>query len=371
MEKSSLETDPPTIVMVDDNWLVLEAATMVINLYLPGWEIKTTSRTGPGLPYQAKEIANQLTGPALFLVDYHMPKVNGLQLIEQLRPYLLVQAKFMLVTAETDHKVYIQAHKMGVEVFCKQPPPDGSKFNFGELFIAKIEMMAGDLSTMVEKSVDEITGAYTMRGFGDQWVQMSNVMKRDRTWAALIFFDVNDFKVINDLYQEHEPGNKILQAIYKAASQHLRKVDPIGRKGDEFFVAIQLEIKEFKGDGMTRKTAPEIEEEVKRRAHDIGQRIAHSVSELRVEVLPGQIRETSISFGVAVVDPMKLRENPDSLREVAIEEMKGYLKQADQASYADKFANYERRKGAGDKDAEKKYLYYKELREKHSQASSS
>lgn len=371
MEHSSWEMDrSPTIVMVDDNLVALEVAVQLFSLYLPGWKVLTTSAVGPGIPYQVNEITNQLTGPAIFLVDFHMPKVNGLALIREIKPYLLVPAKFMLVTAETSHKVYVQALEMGVDVFCKVLPVDEEvvEYNFGELFVAKIKMLAMELSSLAEKTLDEITTAYTRRGFGDQWVQMSNVMKRDHSWGVLIFFDVNDFKVVNDHYQEHEPGNKILRAIYKALRQHLRLVDPIGRMGDEFFAAVRIEVKEYKADDFTRKTLDEIREEVQEQGRVIGERIQKSVSELRVEVKKGEIRTTSISFGVAVVSPFELLENPENLRAISIAEMENYLKVADQASYTDKLANYERLMEAGNKPAEKKYLYYKGLRETAPQA---
>jgi diguanylate cyclase (GGDEF)-like protein len=372
MEHGSLEKrikQHGTIVLVDDSQLAMEVMQEAIEFWLPGRKVISTSAIGPTVQYQAHEILNKLTGPALFLVDYHMPSKNGLQLIEELRKYAMVPVNFLLVTGETDHKILSMANRRGVDFFSKVPPDGSAGFNFGELFTSKIEFMEKQLEFVARRVIDPITGAYTMLGLSEQWVPVWNLMVREKTWTAVLFIDVNDFKPINDRFRVHEPGNKLLSAIAQAIRDHIRGTDSLGRMGDEFKVVmsgIKVDLNALEGE--RSKTKAEMRAEVMKYALDVGERIKLYIRELKVEVLPGEFISTSVSVGVAVIDPWTLRDNPGHGREIPLEDFEEINGQADNLSYADKFAHYKRLMEAGDSTAERKYLYYKDLWEKQAQA---
>ena len=82
---------------------------------------------------------------------------------------------------------------------------------------------------------DELTGIYNRRQF---------LVLADREWArcrrydmgaALVMFDVDHFKRVNDLHG-HLAGDLMLREIARAAAQTLRHADFLGRFGGEEFI---------------------------------------------------------------------------------------------------------------------------------------
>ena len=59
--------------------------------------------------------------------------------------------------------------------------------------------------------------------------------------AAVLFFDIDHFKEINDTYG-HDAGDKVLQTIARTVTNNLRTSDTIGRWGGDEFVIILSDI---------------------------------------------------------------------------------------------------------------------------------
>lgn len=351
MSTSSLNKggEKPTIVIVDDNQLAVEMEELLIKEYLPGRRVMTSLSKFHSPAYQAREIANNLTGPALFLVDFHMPGINGLDLIKELQEYALVPVAFMLVTGETNQEVASRALEMGVDYYCKADAPSNAGLNSSKMFLSRIVFNELHLEETVHKSVDGITGAYTVGGLRDLWVSTWNLMKRDKVWTSCLFIDVNDFGEVNNRHKNHTPGNKVLRAIEKSMRFHLRGTDAVGRMGDEFIIILPR----------TEKTT----------AVEIGERIKAEIAQLNVEVLPGVFETTSVSVGVAAIDPWKLRDNPEHLRNIPIQDFDSLMERADSFTYEDKLAHYRRLVETGDTTAKEKYEYYKGKFDVHSSTS--
>ena len=363
----NLDREKPkqTIVIVEDSWDVLQILPQIIDLYLPGRDIITTDDRFKSQKYQAIEITNRLTTPTLFLVDYHLPGTNGLRVIEEIRSHALVPTEFVLVTGDESEEVHARARRMGVDTFYKFQHMGGRRvgkdYNFSDLFIATIEFAEGRLANSVKHIFDRKTGAYTEDGLAEQWVQVWNRMKRDGSmhlWAAFLFMDVNDFKLINDRFEDHEPGDLVLHEIMKAIRQGVRNIDPIGRMGDEFMAVLLLEIHPIKADG-GRKTSEEMFAEAYEQVDRIARRIKSLVELLRVEVKPGEIITTSISVGIEIVNPWTLRDSPPGSSRIPFEDFRNLKRKADTNSYADKLAHYERLAAEGDKRALEKYEEHK------------
>jgi diguanylate cyclase (GGDEF)-like protein len=85
---------------------------------------------------------------------------------------------------------------------------------------------------------DGLTGAYNARAFFDL---LRREMERNRRFQhplSLIYLDVDDFKKINDTLG-HQTGDAVLEAVAKALSESVRRVDVVARLGgDEFSVLL-------------------------------------------------------------------------------------------------------------------------------------
>ena len=85
--------------------------------------------------------------------------------------------------------------------------------------------------------IDDLTGVYNRRYF---MTKLKNEFERDRRQGlglALISFDVDHFKSINDNYG-HDAGDCALQRLTQALDSHLRTGDVLARVGGEEFAVI-------------------------------------------------------------------------------------------------------------------------------------
>jgi diguanylate cyclase (GGDEF)-like protein len=102
-----------------------------------------------------------------------------------------------------------------------------------------------DLAQMAEQEIaavhlattDELTGLSNRRGFEALAQHAIRLCKRTQKPASLLFFDLNGFKQINDVYG-HAEGDRALVAFATVLRTALRESDVIGRLGGDEFVVL-------------------------------------------------------------------------------------------------------------------------------------
>ncbi|HXK39535.1 MAG TPA: GGDEF domain-containing protein [Candidatus Paceibacterota bacterium] len=104
------------------------------------------------------------------------------------------------------------------------------------------------LKQLVHK--DELTGVLNRRGIREDLERFfkealyakshpehrTNIIIND---FSVIFFDIDDFKRVNDMYG-HDEGDRILKAVADTLTRHVRDLDAVGRLGGEEFVVALL-----------------------------------------------------------------------------------------------------------------------------------
>ncbi|ROM94733.1 GGDEF domain-containing protein [Pseudomonas brassicacearum] len=98
--------------------------------------------------------------------------------------------------------------------------------------MAEQEMVAVQMASM-----DELTLLSNRRGFRTLAQHALNVCDRLSRPATLLFFDLNDFKPINDRYG-HAEGDNALKTFADVLRIAFRESDVIGRLGGDEFVAL-------------------------------------------------------------------------------------------------------------------------------------
>ena len=88
--------------------------------------------------------------------------------------------------------------------------------------------------------IDALTGAGNRRSFDSKLTEMLNTANRYNRPLALIMFDIDKFKDINDTYG-HEIGDSILKDLSRLIKQNLRTTDFFARYGGEEFMLIAPE----------------------------------------------------------------------------------------------------------------------------------
>ena len=87
--------------------------------------------------------------------------------------------------------------------------------------------------------IDPLTGVNNRRAFLELGQKLLHRSKFDRVPVALLLFDLDKFKSINDTFG-HQAGDRVLNAFCRVATSTLRPSDLFGRLGGEEFAALLL-----------------------------------------------------------------------------------------------------------------------------------
>ena len=102
----------------------------------------------------------------------------------------------------------------------------------------KVKTLEDELTrTKTENMKDHLTGLLTRRAFSDEVKSIESAYERIKTQYAVVFFDLDHFKKLNDTYG-HECGDVVLSTFGKILNKSVREHDIVGRYGGEEFVAI-------------------------------------------------------------------------------------------------------------------------------------
>jgi diguanylate cyclase (GGDEF)-like protein len=154
-------------------------------------------------------------------------------------------------------------------------------------------------------TVDSLTETYNRRYFMER--ARHEIFQTPH--AALLLFDVDHFKKINDEYG-HDIGDQVLQGLCKVCKENLREKDLFARFGGEEFIILLPETNLGK-------------------AQQIAQRLCRIISRTPLMTSQGEMT-TTISVGISTLSP---------LNRVSIEML---LIQADKAMYQSKQAGRNR-----------------------------
>jgi two-component system, cell cycle response regulator len=148
---------------------------------------------------------------------------------------------------------------------------------------------------------DDLTGLHNRRGFLASVTQQLKLARRNAQTLLLFFFDVDNFKQINDCYG-HQVGDLALVRVADALERTFRDSDVLARFGGDEFAVLALEASQNHQEGI------------------LG-RLKESLKKLNREEFRYQL---SLSMGVARFDP----KHPVPIGEL--------MTQADQAMYEQK-----------------------------------
>ena len=102
----------------------------------------------------------------------------------------------------------------------------------------KIKKLEEELSKARQETLlDSLTNIYNKRGFDKEFKRFEGLYLRNNLNYAVIFFDIDFFKKVNDTYG-HEAGDKILSTFAKVLQKSLRDSDIVARYGGEEFVTL-------------------------------------------------------------------------------------------------------------------------------------
>ncbi len=156
-------------------------------------------------------------------------------------------------------------------------------FNDSQLEVLKsfAALVTDEIELRRIAQLDFLTGAATRRGFMLEAEKCVSRFKRHQASAALLVFDIDYFKRVNDTYG-HAAGDVVLRGICKTIEVSLRTSDLLGRLGGEEFGILLA--------------ASELDD-----ALQSAERFRRAIENCVIEHEP-PIRITA-SFGIAMLDP--------------------------------------------------------------------
>jgi two-component system cell cycle response regulator len=164
--------------------------------------------------------------------------------------------------------------------------------------------------SLAQALTDELTGVYNRRYVFAHMNELIVRMSESGTTTAVITFDIDHFKRVNDRYG-HPTGDNVLRELAGRALRNVRSVDLVGRLGGEEFVVV-----------MPETSLPD--------ALVAAERLRGVMADQPFTMAPtGERVPITISIGVAIITP-----GDDTL--------KALLKRADDALYTAKNAGRNR-----------------------------
>jgi len=161
------------------------------------------------------------------------------------------------------------------------PIYDASKNNLGTLWVFEDVTLdrrnAEQLIYLAEH--DFLTGVYNRRKFQEELEAQLLISQRNQHTLALLFFDIDDFKYINDVYG-HEYGDNILQQVAAEISHLIRRDEMFCRLGGDEFAVLLPE-----GDEVS--------------ASNLAIRILRAISSISLKIKNSSLRVTS-SIGISI-----------------------------------------------------------------------
>ncbi|KXI28793.1 diguanylate cyclase [Paraglaciecola hydrolytica] len=170
--------------------------------------------------------------PDIFLLDMHMPDVNGLEvakLIRQQSKYDYVPIVFL--TDDNDINTKLLALECGADdVIPKQTPPD--------LILQQIDSrIQRSQQVRYLASRDSLTGVLNHGQIMDAAAHALRLATRHIKPVVLVMIDLDYFKQVNDSYG-HMGGDKVLVSLGQLLLQSVRETDFVGRYGGEEFMVV-------------------------------------------------------------------------------------------------------------------------------------
>ncbi|MFN3861415.1 MAG: GGDEF domain-containing protein [Roseateles sp.] len=138
-------------------------------------------------------------------------------------------------------------------------------------------------------SKDALTGLVNRRSFEMALAREVDRVARAGEAALLLLLDIDHFKAVNDTHG-HAAGDQVIRAVATAIVQTVRPMDLVARVGGEEFAIILPNCATHVGLA-------------------VAERVRERVSQLSIEVAPGQMLGVTVSLGGAFAPPW-VRSSP-------------------------------------------------------------
>jgi diguanylate cyclase (GGDEF)-like protein len=172
-------------------------------------------------------------GVDVILLDLDLPDCQGIETFERLRAFAPTVPAVVL-TADADEETALASLQGGAQDFLLEAELTPGILTRSLLYAVERHRLMAALRSL--SLIDDLTGLYNRRGFGDLGEQYLKLSRRSARPLTLVFLDLDSFKHINDTLGHHV-GDRALLRIADILRSTFRASDLMARLGgDEFAV---------------------------------------------------------------------------------------------------------------------------------------
>ena len=184
---------------------------------------------------QALEILHQQESIQLVITDYHMPQLDGFELVQAIRQQFERRHIAVIgLSGHDDHSLSVKFIKNGANDFLPKP------FEQEEFFCRvtnNVEALESLQRLQHQATRDYLTGLYNRRYFTEEAEQQLAKSVAEERVVSLAMLDIDYFKKINDEYG-HAAGDMVLQQIGETLQQGLGRFLVARTGGEEFSILL-------------------------------------------------------------------------------------------------------------------------------------
>jgi len=227
------------ILIVDDNEIDIVLAKRALGSSLENnYEIKGTDCVTKALALIDVEVFD------IILLDYHMPEINGIEMIIEIRSRPnLGNTAIIVISAAEDISIALDCIDAGAQDFI--PKSDISHIKLSQAilhskkrFDMEQKMQENFLALKNMAETDQLTGLHNRYYFDETLNFMIANSERLKLSVGMLILDLDDFKHINDSLGHHA-GDILLIDLVARVKKCLRINDGFARLGgDEFAITL-------------------------------------------------------------------------------------------------------------------------------------
>ncbi|MBB5059293.1 diguanylate cyclase (GGDEF)-like protein [Granulicella aggregans] len=211
----------------------------ILQTWLESWGYKVMIAVDGG---QAWEMLQGEVAPHLLILDWMMPKLNGVEVCRLLRarnhsPYQYV----LLVTAKDGTTDLVAGLEAGADDYLSKP------FNKNELrarlrtgrriLTLQADQLKAHDKLQYQATHDGLTGVWNRNAILDILGREFERSSRSHSSMGVVILDLDHFKKVNDTHG-HPAGDLVLREAVGRIQEALRSYDFVGRYGGEEFLIV-------------------------------------------------------------------------------------------------------------------------------------
>jgi two-component system cell cycle response regulator len=191
---------------------------------------------------QAWQALQQPGAPALVILDWTMPEMDGPEVVRRVRAIQTDRPPYILMLTTRGEKADIIAGlEAGANDYLAKPFDPGELHARVEVGRRMVEMQAAFIASRQalahQATHDPLTGMLNRRAILEKLEEELARTGRHRDLLAIGMCDIDHFKQVNDTYG-HQTGDDVLGGLARMLNESLRPYDSVGRMGGEEFLVI-------------------------------------------------------------------------------------------------------------------------------------